>query len=157
MVRSDRSMAGYWQSPGTVRQAAVDGWLSTGDVGRIDDDGCLHIVDRKHDMIVSGGENIFPSEVEQVLCRDPDVLEVAVFGMPDPKWVEKAVAAVVLKPGCTATADDIICRARRQLAAYKCPKAIIFTDSLPKNATGKVLRRELRRQFGRGSASELRV
>jgi len=148
VVRSDRGMAGYWQSPGVIRQAAVDGWLHTGDLGRIDDDGRVYVVDRKHDMIVSGGENIFPGEVEQILGRDPDVLEVAVFGMPDPKWVEKAVAAVVMKPGCTATADDIICRARQQLAAYKCPKTVIFTDSLPKSATGKVLRRELRLRFG---------
>jgi acyl-CoA synthetase (AMP-forming)/AMP-acid ligase II len=150
VVRNDRGMAGYWQGPGAVRQAAVDGWLTTGDLGRVDEDGCLYIVDRKHDMIVSGGENVYPGEVEAVLCRDPDVLEVAVFGIPDPRWVEQVAAAVVLKPGCAATADDVIRRARRQLAAYKCPKTVMFTDSLPKSATGKVLKKELRRQYGNG-------
>lgn len=151
-VRNARSMAGYWDNPVATRQAVTDGWLRTGDIGRIDAEGYLYLVDRKHDMIVSGGENVYPREVEEVLCQDPAVLEAAVFGLPDPKWVERVAAAVVLKPGSAATVDDIVRRARTQLAGYKCPKTVIFADTLPRNATGKVLKRELRRHYGDGAA-----
>ena len=152
LVRSAHTMAGYWRNPEATRLAMADGWLASGDLGRIGAAGYITIVDRKHDMIVSGGENVYPSEVENVLYQDPEILEAAVFGLPDAVWVEKVTAAVVLKPGRSATAEDIIGRARAQLAGYKCPKTIIFARNLPKNATGKILRKELRRQYGSHAA-----
>jgi long-chain acyl-CoA synthetase len=142
-VRGERTMAGYWPT----RRDSDDDWLRTDDMGRIDEDGYLTIIDRKHDMIVSGGENVYPCEVEEILYRDPDVLEAAVFGMPDARWVEKVAAAVVLRPGSKATAEDIIGRARLQLAGYKCPKTVILAGNLPRTATGKVLKKELRRLY----------
>jgi len=151
-VRSPHTMGGYWRDPEATRLAMSEGWLATGDLGRVDEAGYLTIVDRRHDMIVSGGENVYPSEVENVLYRDPDILEAAVFGLPDALWVEKVTAAVVLRPGRIACAEDIIGRARAQLAAYKCPKTIIFAENLPKNATGKILRKDLRRQYGSRTA-----
>jgi len=146
VVGGARTMTGYWHERDGSGEPG--GWVHTGDLGRFDADGFLYLVDRKHDLIVSGGENVFPGEVEQVLYRDPDVLEAAVFGVPDPRWVEKTVAAVVLRPGHTASAEEIIARTRRELAPYKCPKVVVFTESLPKSATGKILRRELRQRFG---------
>lgn len=146
-VRSNRTMAGYWNNPDATAQTLVDGWLYTGDVGYLDGAGYLYIVDRKHDMIVTGGENVYPREVEDVLYQDSDLAEVAVFAIPDPKWVERVAAAVVLKPGRSTTAEDVRRRAAQSLASYKCPKTILFVDSLPKNATGKVLKKELRRQY----------
>ena len=147
-VKSDRSMVGYWNNAAATRAAMADGWFATGDLGRLDEDGYVTLVDRKHDMIVSGGENVYPVEVEAVLYRDPRILEAAVFGMPDPRWVEKVAAAIVLRPGAQATAEDIIARARTELAGYKCPKTVIFAERLPRNATGKVLKKELRRVYG---------
>jgi len=146
-VRSDRTMAGYWRNPEATAQTMVDGWLYTGDLGYLDGAGYLYLVDRKHDMIVTGGENVYPREVEDILYQNADLAEVAVFAIPDPKWVERVAAAVVLKPGRTTTAEDIRRRAAQSLASYKCPKTIIFVDSLPKNATGKILKRELRLQY----------
>lgn len=142
-VRGERTMAGYWPA----RRANSRDWIRTEDMGCVDEDGYLSIIDRKNDMIVSGGENIYPCEVEEILYRDPDILEAAVFGMPDARWVEKVAAAVVLRAGSKATAEDIIDRARLQLAGYKCPKTVILADSLPHTATGKVLKKELRRLY----------
>ncbi|MDB5913684.1 MAG: Acyl-CoA synthetase (AMP-forming)/AMP-acid ligase [Ramlibacter sp.] len=147
-VRSADLMQGYWRNDDATRLVLRDGWLKTGDLGYFDGEGFLYIVDRKNDMVITGGENVFPTEVEGVLYRDPDVLEAAVFGVPDPLWVEKVVAAVVLKPGSSVSADELIRRLRAQLAAYKCPKVIYFSSSLPKSAVGKVLRKELRKQYG---------
>ena len=146
-VRSDRIMAGYWGNPAASAQTIVGGWLYTGDLGYLDSAGYLYIVDRKHDMIVTGGENVYPREVEDVLYQNPKLAEVAVFAIPDPKWVQRVAAAVVLKPGCTSTAEEIRQRAIERLASYKCPKTILFVDSLPKNATGKILKKELRRKY----------
>lgn len=151
-VRSDRSMAGYWNNEVATRAAFVDGWFMTGDMGQVDDEGYVTLVDRKNDMIVSGGENVYPVEVEQVLYRDPAVLEAAVFGLPDTHWVEKVAAAIVLRPGARATAEEIITRARALLAGYKCPKTVFFTENLPRNLTGKVLKKELRRVYGAPSS-----
>jgi long-chain acyl-CoA synthetase len=146
-VRSAGLMTGYWHNDEATRSVLREGWLKTGDLGYFDDEGWLYIVDRKNDMVVTGGENVYPTEVEGALYRDPDVLEAAVFGVPDPVWVEKVVAAVVLKPGVQVTAEELIARLRNRLAAYKCPKAIHFTASLPKSAVGKVLRKELRKTY----------
>jgi long-chain acyl-CoA synthetase len=145
LVRSPNIMDGYWGNPEATRTVVVDGWLHTGDVGQFDADGYLHLVDRKSDMIVTGGENVFPYEVETALRHDPDVADAAVFGVPDARWVERVVAAVVPKNPAHASAERILRDLRARLAGYKCPKELIFVDLLPRSATGKVLRRELRR------------
>jgi len=147
-VRSPDLMQGYWLNDEATSAVLRDGWLKTGDLGYFDGEGYLYIVDRKNDMVVTGGENVYPNEVEGHLFADPDVLEAAVFGIPDPRWVEKVVAAVVLRPGAKADPEALIERLRLRLAHYKCPKAIFFTSSLPKSAVGKVLRKELRKQYG---------
>jgi long-chain acyl-CoA synthetase len=146
-VHSPDLMKGYWLNDEATNRVLSSGWLKTGDLGYFDNEGYLYIVDRKNDMVVTGGENVFPNEVEGCLFRDPDVLEAAVFGIPDPQWVERVVAAVVLREGATVTADELIARLRGQLAAYKCPKEIYFMSTLPKSAVGKVLRKELRQQW----------
>jgi len=146
-VRSPDLMKGYWLNDEATRKVLNDGWLKTGDLGYFDSEGFLYIIDRKNDMVVTGGENVFPTEVEGYLFRDPDVLEAAVFGVPDPQWVERVVAAVVLRPGSSVTQEELIARLRGQLAAYKCPKTIYFMPSLPKSAVGKVLRKELRQKW----------
>lgn len=146
-VQSNRIMSGYWRNPELTAKAVADGWLHTGDMGYLDEDGYLYIVDRKHDMIVTGGENVYPREVEDVLYEDPDIAEAAVFAIPDPKWVERVAAAVVLKPGHSADAEQIRRRAAARLAPYKCPKTVLFVDQLPKNASGKILKKDLRAQY----------
>ena len=148
LVSGPKIMAGYWGRDEATRAVLVEGWLRTGDVGRIDERGYVYIVDRKGDMVISGGENIVPSEVEQALYRHPDVLEAAVFGVPDARWVERVAAAVVLRPGAMVTPEQIIQSMRAQLAAYKCPKSIFIVDSLPRSAAGKVLKKDLRSQYG---------
>lgn len=147
-VCSPDLMGGYWLNEEATRAAMEGGWFKTGDLGYFDAEGYLYIVDRKNDLIVTGGENVFPTEVETQLYRDPDVQEAAVFGLPDAQWVERVVAAVVLKPGAQTSAEELIRRLRERLAAYKCPKAVYFTAALPKNAAGKVLRKSLRSQYG---------
>lgn len=148
VVRSPGVMAGYWNDDALTKTVQTDGWVRTGDLARCDDQGYYYIVDRKNDMIITGGENVYPTEVESFLYADSRVLEAAVFGVPDPKWVERVVAAVVLKPGETATAKDIGDGLRQHLAAYKCPKDIYFVADLPKSGAGKVLRKMLRDRFG---------
>lgn len=146
-VASANIMKGYLKNE-NASKAVFDGtWLKTGDLGHFDKNGYLYIVDRKNDMVVTGGENVFPTEVESVLYRDPDIQEAAVFGIPDPLWVEKVVAAVVLKPGAKVTTEELGRRMKAQLAGYKCPREIFLTESLPKSAVGKILRKELRKQF----------
>jgi acyl-CoA synthetase (AMP-forming)/AMP-acid ligase II len=147
-VRSDRAMAGYWRNPTASNAVMNGGWLRTGDLGVLDEDGYLTIADRKHDMIVSGGENIYPREVEDALSQDPCVLEAAVFGIPDPHWVETVAAAVVLRPGHSSSPDEMRERVRSRLAGYKCPKQIFVCDDLPKSGVGKVLKKKLRQIYG---------
>lgn len=146
-VKSRKLMRGYWRNPEATDKVLADGWLRTGDLGCFDAAGYLYIRDRKNDMIVTGGENVFPTEVEAFLYRDPDVLEASVFGIDDPVWVQKVVAAVVLKAGSSATPEDIVRRLRGNLAAYKCPKIVFVCTELPKNAAGKILRKDLRQRF----------
>jgi len=147
-VRSPDMMRGYWLNDQATQDALSSGWLKTGDLGRVDGEGYLYIVDRKSDMIVTGGENVYPTEVEGYLYRDQDVLEAAVFGIPDPLWVEMVVAAIVLKPDSHVSATELLSRLRNKLAAFKCPKTIFFVSSLPKSAAGKILRKELRKKYG---------
>jgi acyl-CoA synthetase (AMP-forming)/AMP-acid ligase II len=144
-TRSGSNMAGYWNLPeATARTLDSEGWLRTGDAGYIDGDGFLYIHDRIKDMIISGGENIYPAEVESAICDHPDVAEVAVVGVPDHKWGEAVKAIVVMKPGRKATPSDIIGFARERIAGFKTPKSVDFIDALPRNASGKILRRHLR-------------
>lgn len=146
-VRSNRSMAGYWQNPQASEAARTEGFLRTGDLGSIDAEGYLTIADRKNDLIVSGGENVYPREVEDALYQEPAILEAAVFGLPDPHWVEKVAAAVVLRPGTAISADELKRRLRTRLASYKCPKDIHFLEALPKSGAGKILKKDLRNLY----------
>ncbi|GAA0912489.1 long-chain-fatty-acid--CoA ligase [Virgisporangium aurantiacum] len=145
LIRSAQVMAGYWNRPEeTAHSLLPDGWLRTGDVGYLDASGYLYLVDRAKDMIVSGGENIYPAEVERALIQHPSVAEVAVVGAPSARWGESPVAVVVLEPAATVDSDALIAWCRDRLAHYKCPVAVNFVDALPRNASGKVLRRVLR-------------
>ncbi|MGE4239161.1 long-chain-fatty-acid--CoA ligase [Ramlibacter sp.] len=137
-------MKGYWNMPEATAKAIVDGWYHTGDAGYRDKDGYVFIRDRVKDMIITGGENVYSAEVEQVLSLHPGVLEVAVIGVPDPKWGEAVKAVVVRRPGSTVNAEEVIAFARERIAAYKCPKSVEFAETLPRNAVGKVLKRTLR-------------
>ncbi len=148
VARGRYMMLGYWNNPEADRAAMRDGGFHTGDMGHFDEAGYLYVVDRKQDMIVTGGENVYPSEVEDVLYRHPAVAQVAVFGIPDPVWVEKVVAAVVLEPGQAATDAELIEHARRHLAAYKCPKRIFIEGQLPVSAVGKIVKKTLKQRFG---------
>ena len=144
-VKGPQVMKGYWNRPEETKKTLdKDGWLHTGDIAYMDEDGYFYIVDRKKDMIIAGGYNIYPREVEEVLYQHPKVLECAVIGVPDEYRGETVKAFIVLKPGETATAEEIIEFCRKHLAAYKVPKLIEFMDELPKSAVGKVLRRILR-------------
>lgn len=134
---------GYHGLPYETKAALRDGWFSAGDLAVRDEEGFVYIVDRKKDMIISGGVNIYPREIEDVLYRHPQVREAAVLGTPDDKWGEAIVAVVVLRKGATAGSDDFISYCRENLSSFKTPRRVIFTDSLPKNASGKVLKREL--------------
>lgn len=148
LVRSGKLMAAYWRRPeATAERFTDDGWFRTGDLGYLDKDGYLYIVDRKNDLVISGGENIFPFEVEEALSSHPLIDEASVFGVPDPRWVERLVAAVVLKPGAALSSDDIVQYARTQLPGYKTPKTVHIVEGLPKSAVGKVLRKTLRERF----------
>ena len=146
VMRGPFVMSGYWGREDATEEVMRGGWFHTGDIGTRDEDGYLFIVDRLKDMILSGGENIAGSEVERVLYEHAAVLEAAVVGRPDPRWGEVPVAYVVLREGATATADELIEHCRGQLAKFKVPKAVTFLDALPRNPSGKVLKRDLRQK-----------
>ena len=147
IVRSDANMLGYWRRPDLTAQTIRDGWMWTGDIATWDESGYVYIVDRAKDMIISGGENIYSTQVENAIHRHPAVLECAVIGIPDTEWGEVVKAVVVLKPGMHASEREIIDEARRHLASYQKPKSVAFVDSLPKAPTGKILKRELRKLY----------
>ena len=142
-IRGHNVMKGYWNRPDATAEVMKDGWLLTGDLARTDDDGYFFIVDRKKEMIIRGGYNVYPREIEEVLYEHPAVLEAAVIGVPDEALGEEVGAAVVLRPGTDAGADDIRGFVKDRVAAFKYPRRIWFTDELPKGATGKVLKREI--------------
>jgi acyl-CoA synthetase (AMP-forming)/AMP-acid ligase II len=144
VLRGPKVFAGYWRDEDATARAFAGGWFHTGDIGVRDQDGYLWIVDRLKDMIVSGGENIAGSEVERVLYEHPAVLEAAVVARPDERWGEVPVAFVVLRPGAEATAESLVAHCRSQLARFKVPREVTFLDALPRNPSGKVLKRELR-------------
>ena len=143
-------MAGYWKNAeATVATIDADGWLRTGDAGYLDEDGYVYIHDRVKDMIISGGENIYPAEVESAVFGHPDVADVAVIGVPSEKWGEEVKAIVVAKPG-TNPAQETSSHSRVRIAAFKAPKGVDFVDSLPRNASGKILHRVLREPYWAG-------
>lgn len=144
VLRGPKVFAGYWRDPEATATAFAGGWFHTGDVGVRDDDGYLFVVDRLKDLIISGGENIASSEVERVLYEHEAVLEVAVVGRPDERWGEVPVAFVVLQQDATATPEELVEHCRGQLAKFKVPQAVVLVDELPRNPSGKVLKRELR-------------
>lgn len=146
ICRGPNIMKGYWKQPQATAETLRDGWLHTGDLGTMDGDGYLSIVDRVKDMINVSGFNVYPREVEETLFKHPAVADAAVVQYPDPYQGESVLAYIVLKPGATATEQEIIDYCREQLAVFKCPRKVIFRDALPKNNTGKVLRRELREE-----------
>jgi long-chain acyl-CoA synthetase len=144
-IRGHNVMKGYWKNPdATAKAIDADGWFHTGDMARVDDDGYYFIVDRKKELIIRGGFNIYPREIEEVLHEHPDVMEGAVVGIPHDELGEEVGAAVVLKPGSEATTDDIKAFVKSRVAAYKYPRVVWFLDALPKGPTGKVLRREIK-------------
>ncbi|WP_150292869.1 long-chain-fatty-acid--CoA ligase [Sphingobium estronivorans] len=144
VARGGHMMVGYWNKPEETALALRNGWLHTGDMGRLDDDGYLYIVDRLKDMIITGGENVFSTEVENALARHPAVAACAVIGLPDEKWGERVHAAVVLKHGTVASAGELRDHVKTLIAGYKCPQSIDIVDALPVSGTGKVLKRALR-------------
>ena len=144
VIKSRSLMAEYWMRPDDTQNTLIDGWLHTGDIGYYDELGNIYLVDRKKDMIVSGGENVFPREVEEVLYKHPAIEEAAVIGLSDPYWVEKVHAVIVLKKGTSIGEGEIVDFCKENLARYKAPKSVEFVESLPKNPQGKILKRVLR-------------
>ncbi|WP_194924054.1 fatty acyl-CoA synthetase [Catenulispora pinisilvae] len=146
--RGPHTMLGYWNDPERTAEAFRGGWFHSGDLGVMDDEGYLRVVDRKKDMIKTGGENVASREVEETVYQHPAVAEVAVFGVPDPYWIEMVCAAVVVKPGEHLAPDDVVAFCRARLAGFKTPKKVVIVAALPKNPSGKVLKRELRALHG---------
>lgn len=149
-VRGPIVMAGYWGKPEQTAAALKDGWMHTGDGGRLDEDGFLYIVDRLKDMIVTGGENVYSAEVENVIAQLPEVSMVGVIGVPDDRWGERVHAVVVLRPGMALSAEQIIAHCKSQIAGYKCPRGVEFRSEMPLSAAGKLLKYELRAPYWKG-------
>jgi fatty-acyl-CoA synthase len=147
VIRGPNLMQGYWNRPDATKEAFEGGWFHTGDIARMDADGDLYIVDRKKDMFISGGENVYPAEVENAIFELPQVAETAVIGIKDEKWGEVGLAVVSLKPKEQLNAEDIMAFLKERLAKYKVPKQVIFVDQLPRNAAGKVLKNKLREEY----------
>jgi acyl-CoA synthetase (AMP-forming)/AMP-acid ligase II len=147
VIKAEQVLKGYWRNDEGTKAAFDGGWFKTGDMARRDEEGFFYIVDRKKDMIVTGGENVYSREVEEVIYTHPAVSEAAVIGLPDPVWGENVTAVVVLRDGMTASDVEIIATCRDRLAGYKKPKRVEFIDELPKNVSGKILKRELRERF----------
>jgi fatty-acyl-CoA synthase len=148
ICRGPNVMKGYYKDPEGTSEALRGGWLHTGDIGRMDEEGFIYIVDRKKDMIISGGENIYPREIEELLYHHPKIREAAVVGIPDPLWGESVKAFVVLKTGMSMSEEEVIEYCKARLASYKKPKVVVFADSLPRNPSGKVLKKLLRERQG---------
>lgn len=150
-TRSRQNMRGYWNNPAaTAATVTPDGWLKTGDAGYVDAEGYVYLHDRVKDMIVSGGENVYPTEIENVLMTHPDIADVAVIGVPDPTWGEAVKAVVVPAVGCSPSGADLIAYARERLAGFKLPKSVSFAEDLPRTPSGKILKRALREPYWEG-------
>ena len=147
IVQGPNVMAGYWQEPERTAEALVDGWYHSGDAGSFDDEGFLHIRDRYKDMIISGGENVYPAEIESALLELPGVVEAAVIGVPDETWGEVGLAVLVLAPHTERDPEAIRAPLRERLAGFKVPRHVEFADELPKTATGKIRKPDLRQRY----------
>jgi acyl-CoA synthetase (AMP-forming)/AMP-acid ligase II len=143
-VRGDLVMKGYYKAPDKTAETIIDGWLHTGDIGHLDAEGYLYVTDRKKDMLITGGFNVYPSEVEQVIWAHPAVQDCAVIGVPDPQWGEAVKAVVELNPGQSVTAEELIALCKEKLGSVKAPKSVEFTAALPRSTIGKVLKKDLR-------------
>ncbi|CCD92465.1 putative O-succinylbenzoate--CoA ligase [Bradyrhizobium sp. ORS 375] len=154
-VRGPNVTPGYWNRPDANRSSFTDGWLHTGDATRVDEDGFYYIVDRWKDMYISGGENVYPAEVESVLHQLSAVAEAAVIGIADPQWGETGMAIVAVKPGQSLSEAEIVAHCQANLARFKCPRTVRFVDALPRNATGKIHKPTLRKSFATASAVDL--
>ena len=154
-VRGDLVMKGYYEAPDKTAETIVDGWLHTGDIGHLDAAGYLHITDRKKDMIISGGFNVYPSEVEQVIWGHPAVQDCAVIGVPDEHWGEAVKAVVELNTGRRASAEELIALCKEKLGSVKAPKSVDFVDALPRSPVGKVLKKDLRERYWRNAARRI--
>jgi long-chain acyl-CoA synthetase len=141
-------MASYWNNPAATAETLRGGWLHTGDMGAFDEEGFLTLKDRSKDLIISGGSNIYPREVEEVLLRHPGVFEVSVIGRPHPDWGEEVIACVVMRPERAVSAEELDALCLSAIARFKRPRGYVFLETLPKNNYGKVLKTELRRQHG---------
>ena len=156
VTRSTNNMLGYWKLPeATASTMDADGWVATGDIGYFDADGYLYMYDRAKDMIITGGENVYPAEVESAIYGHPDVLEVAVISIPDERWGEAVKAVCVAKPGCTIDPDSVIGWTRERIAGFKVPKSVDVIDALPRNPSGKILRRALREPYWAGRERQI--
>jgi long-chain acyl-CoA synthetase len=155
IIRSKQVMKGYWNMPEETAKSIRNGWFYTGDAGYTDKDGYVYIHDRVKDMIVSGGENVYPAEVENALMKHPAVADVAVIGIPDDRWGEVPLAIVVRKPGVEVTEDDIVAFGRSQLAGFKTPKQVAWADALPRNPSGKILKKDLRAPYWVGRTRQV--
>jgi acyl-CoA synthetase (AMP-forming)/AMP-acid ligase II len=154
-VRGDLVMKGYYKAPDKTAETIIDGWLHTGDVGHIDAEGCLHITDRKKDMIISGGFNVYPNEVEQVIWAHPAVQDCAVIGVPDAAWGEAVKAVVELNVGQQVSAEELIALCKQKLGSVKAPKTIDFVPSLPRSPVGKVLKKDLRARYWQNTSRKI--
>ena len=154
-VRGDLVMKGYYKAPDKTAETIIDGWLHTGDIGHLDAEGCLHITDRKKDMIISGGFNVYPSEVEQVIWSHPAVQDCAVIGVPDEKWGEAVKAVVELNEGQQVGAEELVRLCKEKLGPVKAPKSVDFVEALPRSPVGKVLKKDLRARYWAGSARKI--
>ena len=154
-VRSQQVMKGYWNMPEETAKSIVNGWFRTGDAGYRDADGYIYIFDRVKDMIVSGGENVYPAEVENALMKHPAIADVAVIGVPDEKWGEVPMAVVVRRPDTTVTEQEIIDFSRQHLAGFKTPKRVTWADALPRNPSGKILKKDLRAPYWEGRTRQV--
>ncbi|MGW2915661.1 acyl-CoA synthetase [Streptomyces asoensis] len=151
VVRGPHVMPGYWGLPEETAASFADGWFRSGDAARVDEDGYVHIVDRIKDMIISGGENIYPAEIEDLLLAHPDIVECAVIGVSDDKWGEVPRAVVVLRDGASTDPDEVLASLAGRLAKYKIPKSVVVADALPRTASGKLLKSRVRSRFGTDS------
>lgn len=150
-LRGPNYMVGYWNNEAMTKEKIIDGWYHTGDVGRLDEEGYLYLSDRKADMIITGGENVYPTETENVIYQHAAVSECAVVSAPDQRWGERVQAVVVLKPGTKAIEEELIDFCKQKLAGYKCPKKIEFWDQIPKTPVGKILRKDVKKEFWKGA------